>query len=182
MKQALLLAILGIAFVPAISATDRPPLPPGFSWQEIPAIHAIFLKPDGWFFHQEMDNGTLAYFISKEDISKGGEFQTGLTINVFPKLKQGSAIDRGRAFVDNLVAKHPGSNHWDRRVGPFQQYGCNVTDTDQSGTTVMSTYVLANPKTNTLYLLIFESPQSTWDTYAPIEKQIMSTMSLDDSF
>jgi hypothetical protein len=47
---------------------------------------------------------------------------------------------------------------------------------------VTSTYVLANPKTNTLYLLIFESPQSTWDTYAQIEKQVMSTMSLDDSF
>ena len=182
MKKVLLVGLFATLFVRALSAADRPPLPPGFSWQELPAIHAIFLKPDGWFFHQEMDNGTLAYFISKEDISKSGEFQTGLTINVFPKLRQGSAIDRGRALVDNLVAKHPGSNHWDRRIGPFQEYGCNVTDTDQSGTTVTSTYVLANPKTNTLYLLIFESPQSTWDTYAQIEKQVMSTMSLDDSF
>lgn len=145
-------------------------------------IHAVFLKPTGWFFHEEQNSGTLAYFISKEDISKGGEFQTGLTINVFPKLKQGSAIERGKTLVDNIVAQHPGANHWDRQLGPFQIFGCNVTDTDNSETTVSMTYVLANPKTNTLYLLIFESPRNSWDTNSQIEKQIMSTMSLDPDF
>lgn len=166
----------------SVSAQNRPPLPVGFSWQEIPAIHAIFLKPVDWFFHEEVNRGTLAYFISKEDISKGGEFQTGLTINVFPKLKQGSAVERGETLIDSIVAKHPGANHWDRRIGPFQEYGCNVADTAQSETTVMLTYVLANPKTNTLYVLIFESPQSTWNTYSQLEKQITTTMSLDDGF
>jgi hypothetical protein len=107
MKKVLLVGLLGTLFLPALSATDRPPLPAGFSWQEIPAIHAVFLKPDGWFFHEEVDNGTFAYFISKEDISRGGQLQTGLTINVMPRLKQGPALDRGKTLVDNIVAKHP---------------------------------------------------------------------------
>lgn len=182
MKRVFLMALLTAVLVPALSATDRPLLPAGFAWQEIPVIHAVFLKPTGWFFHEEQNSGTLAYFISKKDISKGGEFQTGLTINVFPKLKQGSAVQRGKTLVDNIVAQHPDANRWDRQVGPFQIYGCNVTDTNKAGTTVSMTYVLANPKTNTLYLLIFESPQSTWDTSSHIGKQIMSTMSLDPDF
>ena len=179
MKRAVLRVFVAIMLVSTAFAQSRPPLPPGFSWQEIQAIHAIFLKPDGWFFHEEVNGGTLAYFISKQDISKGGEFQTGLTINVFPTLKEGSAIDRGKALVDQIVSTHPGANHWDRRIGPFQEYGCNVSDSDQSGTAVTSTYVLANPKTNTLYLLIFESPQSEWGTYSKVGQQILSTMSLD---
>jgi len=181
MKKALLLVILAV-ITPALFATDRPALPPGFSWQEIPEIHSTFLRPNGWFFRQETDKGTRAFFITKEDISGGGSFHTGLTINVFPHLREGSALDQGKALVDKIVAQHPRANHWNRQTGPFEVFGCLVTDTDNSGTSTVMTYVLANPKTNTLYLLIFESPELAWSENSEIGKQIMSTMSLDDKF
>ncbi len=34
--------------------------------------------PDGWFFQEEKRGDTVAFFISKESIAKGGQFQTGL--------------------------------------------------------------------------------------------------------
>ncbi|HEV2619608.1 MAG TPA: hypothetical protein VGU23_06680, partial [Acidobacteriaceae bacterium] len=78
-----------------------------------------------------------------------------------------------------IVAKHPGVNHWSRETGPFKVFGCLVTDTDSSGSTTAITYVLANSKTNTLYLLILESPASTWSGNTDFVKQVMSAMSLD---
>ena len=40
--------------------------------------------------------------------------------------------------------------------------------------------MIANPKTNTLYLLIFESPQASWDAAWTTGKQIMDTLVIDD--
>ena len=39
-------------------------------------IKAAFLKPTGWHFKRESKKGTLAYFITKEDIDKVGRFDT----------------------------------------------------------------------------------------------------------
>jgi len=52
---------------------------------------------------------------------------------------------------------------WVQEAGSFREFGCLVKDTDASGTIVMHALAVANPKTNTLYLFIFESPESDWD-------------------
>jgi hypothetical protein len=82
--KAFLLGLLFIAlFVSAVAAIELPPAPLGFTWQEVRELKAAFLRPNGWFFKSENNKGTLAYFIRKESIENGGEFQTGLTVNVF---------------------------------------------------------------------------------------------------
>src|SRR5438552_2415406 len=103
MKCVAVLGLTLVLFAQLASAIDLPPAPAGFSWQEVPELKAAFLKPKGWFFKQEKQKGTLAYSITKEDISKGGEFQIGLTLNVF-YLKQDSAVDRGKALIENIAA------------------------------------------------------------------------------
>lgn len=98
MKKILLFAIASL-LTPILFAIDLPKAPVGFTWQEVPELKAAFLKPEGWFFKQENKNGTLAYFITQEDLAKNGEFATGLTINVF-HLKKDSAVERGKALID----------------------------------------------------------------------------------
>ncbi len=174
----LALALTLISFTQIGVAIDLPTAPTGFKWQEVPELKAAFLRPDGWFFKQEEQKGTLAYFITKEDISKGGEFQTGLTINVF-HLKKDPAVERGKYIIENVAnAKH--GERWAQKVGPFYEFGCLTKDTDSTGTTVTQTLTVANPKTNTLYLFIFESPESDWDSARKTGKQIMDTLALDD--
>ena len=53
-------------------------------------------------------------------------------------------------------------------------------DTDASGTTVVQALMVANPKTNTLYLFIFESPEANWDSDWKIDKQILDSLVIDD--
>ena len=178
MKKLALLALLAVFVtlsVQIIVAIDVPPPPPGFTWEEIPELKAAFLKPNGWFFKQEEQKGTLAYFITKEDIDKSGRFQTGLSVNVF-HLKKDPAVEKGRYII--ATAKH--GQKWTREVGPFREFGCLAKDTDSTGIVVMQSLTVANPKTNTLYLFVFESPESEWEDAWKTGKQIMDMLAIDD--
>jgi hypothetical protein len=171
---------LGVLFLFCLPAVpiNVPPAPPGFSWQEVPDLKAAFLKPSGWFYREETQPETLAVFITKEDISKVGEFQTGMSLNVF-HLRKDRAVDRGKDMVTNIAkAKH--AEMWTRKFGPFVEFGCQVTDADASGTIVMHVLTVANPKTNTLYYFTFESPESSWDDAWKLGKQIIDMLALDD--
>jgi hypothetical protein len=178
MRGLLLLTFLVVLVVHAVPAIDLPAPPPGFTWQEIPELKAAFLRPEGWFFKREEGKGTLAYFITKESIENGGEFQTGLTVNVF-RHKKDNAVDTAKLYIDRVAAKYH-AEKWSKEVGPFEEFGCLFKDTDSSGTTVSQALMVANPKTNALYLFIFESPESDWDSAWKIGKQIMDALAIDD--
>lgn len=178
MKKFLLFTLFVGLLSQTLHAIDLPKAPSGFTWQEVPELKAAFLKPAGWFFKQESSKGTLAYFITQEDLAKNGEFTTGLTINVF-RLKNDSAVEHGKAMIDQMAAQHHVKT-WNSAIGPFQEFGCDLKDTDASGTVVMHALTVANPKTNTLYLFIFESPMASWDTAWKLGQQIMDTLAIDD--
>ena len=178
MRGLLLLTFLAALVVHAMPAIDLPAPPPGFTWQEIPELKAAFLRPEGWFFKREEGKGTLAYFITKESIENGGEFQTGLTVNVF-RHKKDNAVDTAKLYIDRVAAKYH-AEKWSKEVGPFEEFGCLFKDTDSSGTTASQALMVANPKTNTLYLFIFESPESDWDSAWKIGKQVMDALAIDD--
>lgn len=159
------------------SGINLPPAPDGFTWQETPEIKAAFLRPKGWYFRQENDKGTLAYFITKEEIKNGGEFQTGLTINVFhPK---NSAVEQAESFIDDRATKTHGKK-WKRDFGPFHEFACLCKVIDEVAATTTNTLMVANPETNTLYLFIFESPEAEWDMAWKTGQKIMDTLALDD--
>lgn len=178
MKKSLFAVLVLVLFIQTIHANDLPKPPSGFTWQEIPELKAAFLKPNSWFFKQENSKGTIAYFITQEDLSKSGEFATGLTVNVF-HLKDNSAVARGKAMIDQMASQHHVKTEA-RAFGPFQEFACDLKDTDASGTIEMRALTIANPKTNTLYLFIFESPVSTWEAAWKLGQQMMDMLAIDD--
>ena len=178
MKRFALAALGTLLVVATLFGLGLPAPPSGFTWQEIPELKAALLKPNGWFYLREEGKGTLAYFITKEKIEKNGQFQTGLTVNVF-HLKKDSAVERGKNMIQQLAASHHVKAS-EQSVGPFREFGCLAKDTDASGTIMMHTLAVANPTTNTLYLVIFESPEPEWDVAWKIGKQIVDMLALDD--
>jgi hypothetical protein len=178
MKKVMLLTLFAAILVQTLSAIELPPPPSGFTWQEIPELKAAFLRPNGWYFKREEEKSTLAYFITQQNIDKEHRFQTGLTVNVF-RLKKDPAVERAKNLIDQIAAsKHVES--WSEEVGPFREFGCLAKDTDPAGTSIVHTLAVANPKTNTLYLFIFESPESDWEAAWKTGKQIMDTLAIDD--
>ena len=180
MKKIAYCFILVALFIQGLNAMELPKPPSGFSWQEIPEIKAAFLKPDGWLYHRDEQKGTLGYFITKEWVGSDGQFQTGLTVNVFRGLRKGSAIEKGKELIDNMASTHHATS-FSRTSGSFQEFGCDLRDTDASGTIFMHALTIANPKTDTLYLFIFESPESEWNSAWKIGEQIMDSLAIDDA-
>jgi len=175
MKRLLLGVMASFAVVQPLWAIDLPSPPAGFTWQQIPELKAAVLKPNGWFFKQEEQNGTLAYFITKENIGQGGDFNTGITVNVFRGLED-SAVQHGQTLIEQIATKMHGAK-WAQSAGPFQEFGCDAKDSES----VMHYLAIANPKTNTLYLFIFERPVPDWENAWKLGKQIMDNLALDDS-
>jgi hypothetical protein len=157
---------------------ELPKPPSGYTWQDVPELKAAFLMPSGWFFQREEQKGTLAYLITKETIKDGGGFQTGLTVNVF-HLKKDSAVDRGQTLISNMAKKH-GADVQSRSFGAFREFASQFKDTDATGTIGMYTLAIANPKTNTLYLFIFESPEAGWESAWKLGKPILDMLAIDD--
>lgn len=122
----------------------------------------------------------MAYFITKEDISKGGEFSTGLTVNVF-HFKKDSAVEHGQALIEKMAANNhvQSASH---TVGPFQEFSCQLKNTDATGTIEMYALTVANPKTNTLYLFMFESPEHDWEASWKQGKAIIDSLAIDDEY
>lgn len=174
MKKLVYGILVAWLFAQPVWAVDLPAPPSGFTWQQIPELKAAFLKPDGWFFKHEEQKGTLAYFITKEDISRGGDFSTGLTVNVFQGLRE-PAPQRGQELIEQIASKMQCEVHT-RTVGPFQESGCDAKDS----VSVMHYLTVANTKTRTLYLFIFESPVADWNNAWTLGKQIMDNLALDD--
>jgi hypothetical protein len=173
-------SMAGSLLLSTVTAQDVPAPPPGFTWQKVAELKAAFLQPSGWFFKREEEKGTLAYFITKENIDKsGGKFQTGLTINVF-HLKKDPAVARAKDLIDQIATERRSNEKWARDFGPFKEFGCRYEDTDPSGTIVAHNLTVANPKTNTMYLFVFESPKSEWDDAWKIGKVIMDNLAIDD--
>ncbi len=160
-------------------AADLPSPPSGFAWQQIPEVRSALLRPQGWYFKEEEKGGILGYFVTQQDIDKAGHFETGLTVNVFPRLGEGLAVERGKGVIDRVAGAH-GEKAWSQQVGQLQEFGCEVRDTDASGTVVMHALAVANTKTDTLYLLIFESPAAEWDASWRIGKEMIDAVKFDD--
>ncbi|WP_426058859.1 hypothetical protein [Hymenobacter sp. B1770] len=142
--------------------------PAGFAWQALPEIKGAMLMPEGWYFKPEGQKDANAYFLTQEEIVDGGEFQTGVSINVNRKLKAKSgrtAPDYAKAFsartgigpnlevlekqatVDGLFHKY------------MVRYRASPADADPK---IICQLAIGNAKTDTLYILVFESPEKDW--------------------
>lgn len=156
MCVALLLGGLG-------SLRELPKAPDGFTWREVPAINGAFLIPVGWHFREEAGKGTLAYFITQDESAPPAQYRTGTLVNVF--LKNPSAPKKIEDIARALAAKYatevePGS------FGPFRTLQCryDVPGDSAHETARVQLLAIANPKTNAAYLVMFESPVSTWES------------------
>ncbi|HTO53924.1 MAG TPA: hypothetical protein VMR50_11105 [Myxococcota bacterium] len=159
-------------------AMDRPVAPSGFTWHDVTEIRAAFLVPDGWHVREEHQDKTFALFITETAFSPPAEFEVGLTVNVF-RNTPGAAAKVKQVF-DAIAAKYsvkvtPGTS------GPFRTLSCHFDSKPASGKEPVRQFQLgiANPKTGTAYLLIFESPVSRWDAAWAKGKPILDALALE---
>lgn len=160
--------------LPALSAAaqrydTRLAAPPtGFTWQPLPESKAAALLPDGWYYKAETRKGAATYYLTQEPIGETGEYQTGLSLQVVRKAKaqtkrpapeyaellmMRTGFGRGQQVLEKASSSEGNWRKWTVR------YRDAPPDADAR---VVFQLALANAKTDTLYLLTFESPEKDW--------------------
>jgi hypothetical protein len=134
--------------------------------------------PEGWFFKEELHGDTRAFFISKESIEKGGEFETGLTVNVF-KLKR-DAPDRAMKTIAQYAQLGDVQKLWEEENGVLKLYGARIHVTKDPPAFTEHLLAIGNSRTNTLYIVLFESPDASWDDAWKKGEVMLGNFLLDD--
>ena len=154
--------LLVLLLAAPLAGEERPPAPEGFSWKTIDSVKAAFLVPKGWHFLEETHGDTHSFFISEEDIGVVGEFRTGLTVNV-QRLKRESATSYAKLFIENLSAIGKVQERWQSEEGVMRLYGARIHVTGDPPPFTEHVLAIGNGRTNTIYTIIFESPDLLWD-------------------
>src|SRR6185295_18826881 len=165
MRRAVLrLSLLAIGCVVSWTyAADLSLAPPGYTWKRFDKIQASFLVPNGWFIKEEQKGSTTAIFITKESIEKQRRFQTGLSVNVIkdPKTSTGSAPSTyAKLFIERMSKKGAAIKPFGDGTYLKGYWGLFRSKNPENTMVMQYTSALGNDKTGTLYIFIFESPES----------------------
>ncbi|OGV72384.1 MAG: hypothetical protein A3K19_16305 [Lentisphaerae bacterium RIFOXYB12_FULL_65_16] len=161
-----------------------PPPPKGYSWERCEEIKGAFLRPDGWNFLKSKKGDTQGYFITKEPAGEGKQFTTGLTVNVItdiPRKKSVTPYRYAQIFRESARKTEKFTSEWDKAMGPFQSVGFVYIKTDKSGSRTVHNLLIANDKTGTLYLVMFEAPADEWDAAWTTGEPILKLLYIDDT-
>lgn len=183
-RDVILASLLLAAFTSVALAEDSPPAPEGYSWKKLESVKAAFLMPGGWYFKEETNGDTRAFFITQEDIDKKGEFETGLTLNVF-HLKKDKAPERAVALIAEFTQSpgHELQDTWEVKSGALQGLAARFRQTEKGyPPLIKAVLAIGNSRTNTLYLVIFESPESSWKAAWAKGETMLKDFLLDDEY
>lgn len=177
------LVVLLMLVAPAAlaQAPELPAAPDGFVWKRLDAIKGALLMPVGWHYKEQSAKGTLAFFVTEEDIDRVGRYDTGLSLNVVRNLNT-PAPDYARALVARMASQNQRLASWNAGIGLLQGAGCQLRVIQPGPVVPRRLHVLAlgNAKTNTFYLFNFESPEPTWEAGWALGRRIMDRVVLDD--
>src|SRR5579872_2736414 len=179
MKRTCLLFLIALTAI--VHGDEKLPEPPkGFTWKKIDEIKASVLMPDGWHYRLDKQGKTIGAFVTREKIEDGKAFKTGLSVNVLRDQKDPTPEKLAKTLVENLGKMGKIEDAFKVSVGKFRGSGGRLTVPERNVT--MQFLLLANPATNTLYIIQFESPEKEWQEAWKVGKVIMDRLALDDDF
>lgn len=169
-------------------AVELPDSPDGYTWVRMPEAKAAFLKPDGWFEINKSTKDAVTYAISKEKITSKEQFTTGLTLIAAQDIESKIKVSPYRYALDLMLAIESDADNSiikqnSKKQGPFDslfiQYENNPPGLEPI---VVHKMFIANVKTGSLYIVIFEAPKDEWDEAWKLGYTILKYYLIDDEF
>ena len=142
--------------------------PAGFAWQPLPEAKAALLLPVGWHYRAEGTKAAPTYYLTPEPAGESGEFATGLSLQV---VRNATARTRHPAAeYAQLLLLRTGFGPGRQRLadtaavaGPWHRWAVRYREAaPDAEPRIVHQLALANARTDTLYLLTFESPEKDW--------------------
>lgn len=142
--------------------------PAGFAWQPLPEAKAALPLPAGWHYHAEGTKAAPTYYLTPEPMDESGEFATGLSVQVVRKAK--AQTRHPAAEYAELLLLRAGYGPGRQRLadtatvaGPWHRRAVRYREAaPDAEPRIIYQLALANARTDTLYLLTFESPEKDW--------------------
>ena len=171
MLRLLFLLLLLLLALPAAAQRHDTRLaapPAGFAWQPLPETKAALLLPTGWHYRAEGTKAAPTYYLTPEPMGESGEFDTGLSVQVVRKARM-QTRHPAPEYAELLLLRTgfgPGRNRLADTAsvaGPWHHRAVRYRETaPDAEPRIIYQLALANAKTDTLYLLTFESPEKDW--------------------
>ena len=187
-RSLLILLMLSLLYQPAVAQKYNVALgtaPAGFGWQALPDIKAAMPLPEGWYYKAEGQKGATTYFLTRDEIGESGEYRTGMSLNVVRKVK--SKTGRQAPDYAELLMMRTGFSPGQKQLekassvdGVFYRRTVRYRDAPpEAEARVVYQMALANAKTDTLYLLTFESPEKDWPAAWKMGEAMIKELVLD---
>ncbi|MBO2012050.1 hypothetical protein [Hymenobacter negativus] len=166
-------------------ATAPAEAPMGFHWQPLPEVKATMLLPYTWNYKAETSRDAQAYFLTREKIVPGGQFQTGMSLNVVRQITakskqaagayaQAFSARSGRGAGQQVLGQET------KAQGPLRLFGVRYrVGTGAAGPKIIQQWAIANTTTDTFYLLVFESPEKDWPQAWKLGEEMIKQLRLD---
>lgn len=158
--------------------------PDGFNWQTLKDINTAILMPVDWHFFQDSAEGETVFYFSQENVEDGETLQTGLSFFAMKNFSETRGLDSKeyfRAFVDQFTKSFDTistSSDTSEVVWNFDVKSRHITDDKVSH--IVLTRIALNSKTDTMYLLTFESLESNGEKTDEISKIMLESIKWDE--
>jgi len=183
------LLTLALAAPPQAGGFDQelPRLPKGYSWIPILGEKAALVRPEGWYVKEERKGTTQAFFVTREDIAKKGSYRTGLSLNVVRRVAETAGVAPSvfaRQMLERIASRSDVSRQdgWEEEQGPFVVRAARFLMSGKDHDRIIAHYfLLANDRTGTLFVYVFESPTEEWDAAWRHGAVMMENLVVDDT-
>jgi hypothetical protein len=98
-------------------------------------------------------------------------------------LKTGvSASEYAKQFIDTATKEREPLKRWSSTQGPFKAHGCIIRDDSGGPPVLVQNLVIANDRTGTIYVVLYEASEAEWEKAWKIGEPILKLLIiLDDS-
>ncbi|MEM6793712.1 MAG: hypothetical protein AAF725_06995 [Acidobacteriota bacterium] len=159
---------------------DLPAPPDGYSWEKCSDIDGALLRPDSWSFRRVATDGSLSYYLTPKAWEPPAPLGTGFTLSVFfnvPAKFGRPPAEFARGFIENAKRIYGGEELGTSAMGPLEGQSVTYLGKGNTAETKFFNRIAANDETGTVFLVVFEGPQASWEsdwkTIEPTIQQIV---------
>ena len=168
-----------------VAALELPPPPNGYAWEECPEFGGALLVPDGWSFLRAEQDNRVGFFITKAPFQPPQTFETGLTFSMIRDVPAQAGIrpsEFSKRLIENAAAAANVERTWKNTTKNLQGHGVVYQGVGENEGFKFYTLVIANDKTGTAHLIVFESPLAAWESEWKVIEPVVQKMLIDDEY
>ena len=160
----------------------------GYSLKRCVAINATVPVPEGWFYREDFEAGTRAYFVTLEEIRGSGMYQTGLALNAISRISRQRTLPSlmaERLITDARPGFTPMTEPRMVMSGPLVTYSRvfdfagGVIEDKLIDPSVYYYSATGNDQRDIFYMALFETPTTRWEEFQDMEHVLIDNIVYD---